>query len=328
MNCEMNRQPDVSIAMMTYFHEKYVAEAIESVLSQITSYTYEIVVSDDGSEDGTRDILREYAKKYPDIIKVHMNERNLGISRNNYETRCRCTGRYIATLSGDDYWIDKEKLQKQVDFLDNHPNCFATVTAVEGRFDNSTEAFHVYPNRKYRDRYITLDMYLRGAGVGTHGLVMRNAYLTNEGRKRFLYVPSASPYIDDATECILILKESPVYSMDIRGVAYRVRRNKSGANNYNAQNTALNNFRKVVQLYNYLHENLDPQMDLFYLYKSNVAVALAAALLNRSFKDFNATYATIPNEYKSRGLKIRAIPESMWASFQSITRKLYAALGR
>ena len=160
----MSQQPDVSVAMMTYFHEKYIAEAIDSVLSQITTYTYEIVISDDGSADGTREILKDYAERYPSIIKIHFNERNLGISKNNYETRRRCRGRYIATLSGDDYWLDAHKLQTQVEYLDAHPDCFATVTAVEGRFDEDSTPFHVYPDTKYRDRVITLDMYLYGAG--------------------------------------------------------------------------------------------------------------------------------------------------------------------
>ena len=62
------KQIDVSIYMLTYFHEKYIRQAIESVLAQKTQYTYELVISDDFSQDGTRDILREYAEKYPDII--------------------------------------------------------------------------------------------------------------------------------------------------------------------------------------------------------------------------------------------------------------------
>ena len=156
--------------------------------------------------------------------------------------------------------------------------------------------------------------------------MMRNAYLSETGRARFALVPKASPYIDDATECLLILSESPVYSMSMHGVAYRVRRKKSNSSNYNAQNSALTNFRKVTELYNYLHINLDPQMDLFYLYKTNVAVGMAAALIKSDFSTFRSIYVTIPTEYKKRGLLLRAIPTSASASMQSVGRKIKAWL--
>ena len=71
-----DKQIDVSVYMLTYYHEKYIRQAIESVLSQKTHYNYEIVISDDYSQDGTREILREYQEKYPDIIRVNLNEKN------------------------------------------------------------------------------------------------------------------------------------------------------------------------------------------------------------------------------------------------------------
>ena len=83
----MNNQVDVSVAMMTFCHEKYIARALESVLAQKTDYSYEIVISDDCSVDKTRDILLEYQKNFPDIIRLNFNSENLGISNNNYKTR-------------------------------------------------------------------------------------------------------------------------------------------------------------------------------------------------------------------------------------------------
>jgi glycosyltransferase involved in cell wall biosynthesis len=115
----------VSVLMITYNHEPYIAQAIESVLMQQTSFEYELVIGEDCSTDRTREIVVAYAKKCPDRIRPLLHEQNLGLmGKNNVvATYHACRGKYIALLEGDDYWTDPLKLQKQVDFLDNHPVC-------------------------------------------------------------------------------------------------------------------------------------------------------------------------------------------------------------
>lgn len=314
----MNKKIDVSIAMMTYYHENYVARAIESVLAQKTQYSYEIVISDDCSKDRTREILLQYAEKYPEIIKLNFNEVNLGISNNNYATRCLCEGRYIATLSGDDYWIDELKLQEQVEYLDTHPEYYAVATCIEGRFDDDDTAFAVYPKKKYRDATIDLNMYLHGATFGTNGMMMRNAYLTEEGKKYFSLVPNASPYIDDATECLLVLIKGKIFVKDKNSVVYRVQRNLKGKNNFNAINTTIQKCKKSVDLYNNLYNMLEDCPDLFYFYKSHVAIGLAHALLKSNMEEFKEMYQTIPAEYKRRLILIRCIPTMVGACVYKI----------
>ena len=320
----MNKQIDVSVAMMTYYHEEYVARAIESVLAQKTNFSYEIVISDDCSQDATREILTQYAEKYPDIIKLNFNKKNLGISNNNYVTRCLCKGRYIATLSGDDYWIDKFKLQNQVEYLDNHPDYYAVATCIEGRFDNDDSAFAVYPKKKYRNRTIDLNMYLHGATFGTNGMMMRNAYLTESGQKDFSLVPKASPYIDDATECLLVLLKGKIFVMDKNSVVYRVQRNLKGKNNFNAINTTIQKCKKSVDLYNNLYKMLNPCPDLFFLYRSHIAIGLAHAILKLNLKDFKEMYLSVPDEYKKRGILIRCIPTMVGACIYKVKNLILA----
>lgn len=113
----------VSVAMITYNHEEYIAKAIDSVLMQRTNFDYEIVIGEDCSTDSTRDIVTDYQKRYPDKFRLLLNEKNLGPFRNAKQTYESCQGTYVAVLDGDDYWTSPEKLQKQVDFLDNHPEC-------------------------------------------------------------------------------------------------------------------------------------------------------------------------------------------------------------
>ena len=113
----------VSILMITYNHEKFIAQAIDSVLEQKANFDYEIVIGEDCSADNTRYIVEEYAGKHPNRIKPVFNKKNLGPAINFDRTLHACKGQYIALLEGDDYWTSPHKLQKQVDFLDKHPEC-------------------------------------------------------------------------------------------------------------------------------------------------------------------------------------------------------------
>ncbi len=118
---ESNIEPFVSIAMLTYNHEKYIAQAIESVLMQKTNFIYKLIIAEDCSSDNTKNIVKDYQKIFPDKIKLILQNRNIGAQVNNFTLLNNLEGKYIAALEGDDYWIDPLKLQKQVDFLEAHP---------------------------------------------------------------------------------------------------------------------------------------------------------------------------------------------------------------
>lgn len=123
----MNTRIKVSVLMLTYNHEKYIADAIESVVKQKTGFPFELIIGEDCSTDNTARICREYQNKYPYIIKLTTNNENLGLQENFIRTYNQCTGEYIAICEGDDFWTNKHKLQIQTDFLDNHQNysaCF------------------------------------------------------------------------------------------------------------------------------------------------------------------------------------------------------------
>lgn len=120
--------------MAAYNHEKFIAQAIESVLMQQTNFDYELVIGEDCSTDGTRGIVMAYRDKHPDRIRLLLHEKNVGMHQNSAQTFKACRGQYIAFLEGDDYWISPQKLQMQADFLDNHPDftfCFSNVLVVD-----------------------------------------------------------------------------------------------------------------------------------------------------------------------------------------------------
>ena len=119
--------PLVSICVQTYQHAPYIAECLEGLLKQKTTFPYEIILGEDESNDGTRDICKAYAKKYPEIIRLFLRRREDVIyingnatGRYNFIQNLRTArGKYIALCEGDDYWTDPLKLQKQVIFLEN-----------------------------------------------------------------------------------------------------------------------------------------------------------------------------------------------------------------
>lgn len=116
----------VSICCITYNHEKYIRQALDSFLMQKTNFKYEIIIHDDASTDNTANIIREYEEKYPDIIKPIYEEENQyskGKKRIMNFTFEKAIGKYIALCEGDDYWIDENKLQMQVDYFETHTNC-------------------------------------------------------------------------------------------------------------------------------------------------------------------------------------------------------------
>ena len=120
-------KPTVSVCMVTYNHERYIAQAVESVLMQKTEHPYEIVIGEDCSTDQTREIVSGLANRHPDRIKLRLSRRNKGAKKNFVGTFGDCVGKYVVILEGDDYWISPNKLQLQVDALNARPDwaiCF------------------------------------------------------------------------------------------------------------------------------------------------------------------------------------------------------------
>ncbi|ULC60572.1 glycosyltransferase [Flaviramulus sp. BrNp1-15] len=113
----------VSIFTLVYNQEQYIAQTIDSFLTQKTNFNYQIVIGEDYSTDKTRQICEDYQKKHPERIKLLPSlSKNIGLISNYMRTIKACDGEYIAICDGDDYWIDEYKLQKQVNFLDNNPD--------------------------------------------------------------------------------------------------------------------------------------------------------------------------------------------------------------
>jgi glycosyltransferase involved in cell wall biosynthesis len=146
----MSDHPKLSVNIITFNHAEFIAKALDSVLMQRVYFDYEIVVGDDCSTDGTREIIQAYHQRAPNKIKPVFQPKNIGMMRNFTRTMEECTAEYIAIVEGDDYWTDSNKLQQQVEYLDNHPDCALCHHRVEHVLSPSGTKIREFPPPRYR----------------------------------------------------------------------------------------------------------------------------------------------------------------------------------
>ncbi|MCQ2743335.1 MAG: glycosyltransferase [bacterium] len=146
----MDNEIKVSIHCITYNHAKFIRQALDGFVMQKTNFKFEVLIHDDASTDGTAEIIKEYEKKYPNIIKpIYQTENqwSKGVSISKIFQWPRIQGKYVALCEGDDYWTDPHKLQKQVDFLEAHPEysiCFHPVQVI---WENGEHKSSIYPSK-------------------------------------------------------------------------------------------------------------------------------------------------------------------------------------
>lgn len=167
----------VSVCIVTYNHERFIAQAVESALMQDTDFDYEIVIGEDCSTDGTRAILLELRDRHPDKIRLFLREENMGASRNFNDVFYSCRGEYVALLDGDDYWTCRHKLKKQVDLLEKYPECVLcghkVYQAVDGRPFDPNSAVAPTDQEEFRG----IEELLRRNNIASCSVMVRNGLL-------------------------------------------------------------------------------------------------------------------------------------------------------
>ncbi|NLN98858.1 MAG: glycosyltransferase [Bacteroidales bacterium] len=188
-----SQQPLVSIQCLVYNHEPYLRQCLDGFVMQKANFKFEAIVHDDVSTDRSAEIIREYAEKYPDIIKPIFEKENQfskGFDKLSSIMNAAGKGKYIALCEGDDYWTDPLKLQKQVDFMEAHPDyamCFsdAVVTWEDDKGIIPRSGFFNVETREYTGQDL-----LRNWVVPTASVLYRNYYqegLSPPTDKRFIY---------------------------------------------------------------------------------------------------------------------------------------------
>ena len=207
----------VSVCMVTYNHETFIAQAIESVLMQQTDFDFELIIGEDCSTDGTRQIVEEYQHRNPRRIRTLLRDKNLGASRNFEEVLSNSRGEYIALLEGDDYWTDPRKLQEQVRLMDANPHfsmCGTATRMVIPRSDGSeSEADLVQPT--VLKPYYDLTDFLEGYPMHTSSIILRRGLVT---------LPAWISEVTNADLCIFALhaEKGPVGYLNEIMSCYRI----------------------------------------------------------------------------------------------------------
>lgn len=209
----------VSINCITYNHENYISDAIESFLMQKTKFKYEILIHDDASTDKTVEIIKKYQNKYPDLIKPIFQSENQftkGVKVHLINVD-RAKGKYIANCDGDDFWTDPYKLQKQVEYMEENPECSLCVHA--SNVVNTSKKFLSFDQPSNVDRVFSVGEVIEGGG----GLFSSNSmfYRTELARNK----PDFYDITPDVTDYPLVINLSllgTVYYMEKIMSSYRV----------------------------------------------------------------------------------------------------------
>ena len=177
-----NREVVVTIRCITFNHEKYIGETLEGFVNQKTNFRFEAIVHDDASTDGTAEIIQMYAEKYPSIIKPIFETENQYSKKDGSINRIMAAysrGKYVAYCEGDDYWTDPLKLQKQVDFLDSHPE-YGLVSCGFSQYFQSLDKFG--PTLEYENQDLSYDDLLIINRIGTLTVCVKKEILDMYGK--------------------------------------------------------------------------------------------------------------------------------------------------
>lgn len=168
----------VSVCMVAYNQEQYVREALDSVLMQKVNFPFEIIISDDCSTDATPQILQEYAVVHPDVVKPILGKQNVGYPNNQRRSLEAATGKYIALCDSDDYWTDPYKLQKQVDYMESHPECAICFHNVMHIYDGTTAHRSLLVPLDFPTELTIEDVISRKWFLPTNSEIFRHEYLS------------------------------------------------------------------------------------------------------------------------------------------------------
>lgn len=265
------QEPLVSVHMITYNHEAFIRRAIEGVLSQQCDFTFELVIGEDCSTDGTRDIVTEYQKKYPDIIRLVTSETNVGMKKNGVRTFMACRGKYVAYCEGDDYWQRKDKLQIQAEYLEAHAECGLVFSDHDRYFEQTGQRIKQFyettgnlppkPLNVYQgwgDVYNILTCTVMGRREIMHSIISQSSLYMDERNSGGTDIPlfievserCATHYINESLSTYTVQAES---ASNTRNMSKRARFIKSNIESYLYLAEKYNRTEEQVYFRNKLH---------------------------------------------------------------------------
>lgn len=247
----------VSVCIVTYNHEKFVAKMLDSVLMQETTFPFEIIIGDDLSRDNTRAILQDYQARYPDKIRLLLHDKNLGLNGkyNALATFDAAKGEYIAQMDGDDYLTDKHKLQKQVEFMDANPQYPATFHNAQVIYEDGSMDPFLFCNINKPDFEVS-DLIGEDelCFIATSSLMFRNEDFRKHPEPAWTFKSTSG----DIPRNILFAKRGPLGYLNEPMSVYR--KNRGGASFVDSDRKADFLFNRI-EMYSDINKELDYKYD-------------------------------------------------------------------
>lgn len=288
----------------------YIRKCLDGFLMQKTNFPYEILIHDDASTDGTEVIIREYAAKYPDIIKPLFeaeNQYSKGVSISKTFIFPRVTGKYMAFCEGDDYWIDENKLQKQVDFMEANPDytiCFHPVKRV---FETKIRENDTFPTADMIDAGFTFENLLKYNFIQTNSVMYRWEAVRDVANNFPSNILPGDRYLN-----LLFAKEGKIKYLDETMAVYRV----------NSGGVWYNSFENKGELYN---KYCFKMMNFYFSVYNNLTDKTEKDYVKLIFKNYKLILKSlIFNHYKYKALifslKNIVIPINIFRMYKNLLR--------
>ncbi len=295
-------KPKLSICCLAYNHAKFIRQALDGFVMQKTNFPFEVLIHDDASTDGTADIIREYEAKYPNLIKpIYQmeNQFSKGVCISKTINYPRVQGEYVAFCEGDDYWTDPLKLQKQVDFLDAHPDYMGCFHPAKMIWEDIPKKPSIAPPpylRSFKKDFDIKDV-LRTYFIYTPSVVYRWVYNDKELLENYpTGIIAGDLYLQ-----IIHAKYGKIHMLDDVMSVYR--RHKGGV--WNAENTIGAHLKygiKMIRLYSIADKLLDykysKQLNL-HIYRVLFAIYRESVMYN-DYEMFNRLKMQMPWPFTSR----------------------------
>ena len=285
----------LSVAIISYNQEKYIAEAIESVLAQKVNFNYELLLADDCSKDNTLKIMKEYEKKYPEIIRVLDRKHNLGANNNQVDAARNGRGKYFTLLEGDDYWIDENKIQTQVDFLESHPD-YIGVSHLQQGVDENGNKLGIFPTWIKKDGEITMKNFVKAQNYSSSTCLFRNYFKIKEYKKELDYYFSLHALAGDIQSGFFELKHGRIYNFAKPMMAYRIVK-KQGAENYNSRNSTLDIILTSTRILSEIDKYNNYKYNFWKRYASYFAGIFMLSIVNRKNSKIKDFFEICPKKY-------------------------------
>lgn len=284
----------VSVIVLSYNHYNYIKEAIISVINQETDYNYEIVIADDGSTDGTRDVLYQLKEEYPDKIVIVEQKQNVGTTKNLCDALDRARGSYISLLDGDDYWCNMKGIDILANWLLNHQEYIGVCLSYAIQRGNNIQ--HNCISKKLLNEDFTITQYLDGHGFPAHSTLFKNIFKNDKKTEMFQHIQN-SKLIEDISLPMLLLNIGKFYVLPGDLAVYRIRKNE---NNYNSIKSSIESYQEHIANLVANDNYFNSKYDLSKMISMKTTIMILKAILSKRPKLIKEIIHILPSKYRMK----------------------------